>query len=189
MRLFYWRYIINCNENEAENEKYIKKIWHKDLSLHMDLNILKYKMHLSIIMFIYILSNTYPHLKFNSSKKLRNTDAELKKSVAYKRACIFANHFSDLKVWYMRYFTTSLLVNSELIVKQVISEIGRDTHNFSLRFHFEMLFIRIYIQTNLGTGRFLIYLVVKLFFKMVLKINIYIRWSSPTILLRKCEKR
>ena len=46
--------MINCNENEAENEKYIKKIWHKDLSLHMDLNILKYKMHLSIIMLIYI---------------------------------------------------------------------------------------------------------------------------------------
>ena len=47
-------FMINGNENETGNEKQIKNLRHRDLSLDMDANILKHKMYLSIMMVIFI---------------------------------------------------------------------------------------------------------------------------------------
>ena len=47
-------FMINGNENETGNERQIKHLRHRDLSLDMDANILKYKMCLSIMMVICI---------------------------------------------------------------------------------------------------------------------------------------
>ena len=47
-------FMINGNENETGNEKQIKNLRHRDLSLDMDANILKYKLCLGIMMVICI---------------------------------------------------------------------------------------------------------------------------------------
>ena len=50
----------------------------------MDTNILNVK-RVSVRWWLYVLSNTFATLEAKSMKKFSNTEAELKKSVAYKK--------------------------------------------------------------------------------------------------------
>ena len=50
----------------------------------MDTNILNLK-RVSVRWWLYVLSNTFATLEAKSMKKFSNTEAELKKSVAYKK--------------------------------------------------------------------------------------------------------
>ena len=65
-------YMINDNENQTENEKQITQIRHKiDLDQDMDTNVLNI--------------NCVSTFEAQFIKKLSNTEAELKKSVAYQK--------------------------------------------------------------------------------------------------------
>ena len=63
-----------------------------------------YKKCLSIMMLIYILSNTYAAYEAQFMKKLSNTETELKKNVAYKEVC----NGSGLRTLVFGYFRVSI---------------------------------------------------------------------------------
>ena len=58
----------------------------KDLCLYLDRNKLNIKC-LSVYWLVYVLENTWATFEVQFMKKRSKTDAELKKSVAHKKAC------------------------------------------------------------------------------------------------------
>ena len=64
----------------------------------MDANILKIKRVLVYVLrWLYVLSNTEATLEAQLIQKLSNTEAQLKKSVAYKKACILMKNICQLR--------------------------------------------------------------------------------------------
>ena len=77
-------YIINHHENEDENGKKDRKI---DLDLNVDTNLVNIK-SVSVWWCLYVLSNTEATFEAQFMKKLGNTEADLKKALLLKKACI-----------------------------------------------------------------------------------------------------
>ena len=55
--------------------------------------------HVSVRSCLYLISNTYATFKAQFMKKLSNTESELKKGVAYKKACSLFLFFLFIGQW------------------------------------------------------------------------------------------
>ena len=67
--------MINCNENENHNERSLE-LWTQIYKVY----------YASVRSCLYVISNTWATFKAQFIKKLSITEAELKKSVAYKKS-------------------------------------------------------------------------------------------------------
>ena len=82
--------MINHNRSEYENEN--RSTDHIDttkikLRLDMDTNVVNIKT-VSLRWCLYVLGNSRATYEAKFMKKLSNTEAELKKTIAYKKVCI-----------------------------------------------------------------------------------------------------
>ena len=84
MCLYSWEYTINHYENEDEIEKWLYTT-KTDLCFDMGTNIVNIR-SVSVWWCFYITPNTQATLEAQFIKKLSNTEAELKKRVAYKKS-------------------------------------------------------------------------------------------------------
>ena len=80
--LYQWDHLINCNENDNWKIDHINKTY-IDQNVDIETNI--ENIAVSVRQYLYVISNTEETFQAQFIKKLSNNEADLKKSVAYKK--------------------------------------------------------------------------------------------------------
>ena len=79
--------MIDCNENENDNGK-VHHINNTNIQTKTQTQRQIQKIQrVSVRQYIYVINNTYATFEAQFIKKLSNTEADLEKSIAYKKAC------------------------------------------------------------------------------------------------------